>query len=165
VGVVTRWSDVDPLSKAVLLFINPRLPTGTAYMSSPDYDAFIPFCPVLKYFTTFKNILSATKHKLARSTPSKEITAIKNKAVVDRRLRPRCCHLIRLQEVVPCVRCLQRVFIRAVYSQASARELRLSWEATSSSLGLCANMTSPIKPKVGLRNISLHRQKRTESRL
>ena len=37
--MVTRRSDVDLLSKAVLLFINPRLPTGTAYMS-PEYDAF-----------------------------------------------------------------------------------------------------------------------------
>jgi len=26
-----------------------------------------------------------------------------NQAVADRRLRPRCCHVIRLQEVVPCV--------------------------------------------------------------
>ena len=36
-----------------------------------------------------------------------------NKAVIDRRLHPRCCHLIRLRKVVPCVRRL-----RAVYSQA-----------------------------------------------
>jgi len=39
-----------------------------------------------------------------------------NEAVKDRSLRPRCCHLIRLREVVPCVRCIQRVFLRAVYS-------------------------------------------------
>jgi len=30
----------------------------------------------------------------------------------DCRLSPRCCHLIRLPEVVPCVRCLQRVLLR-----------------------------------------------------
>jgi len=45
----------------------------------------------------------------------------RNKAVTDRRLRPRYCHLAsylrrsrpRLQEVVQNVRCLQRIFLRA----------------------------------------------------
>ena len=39
-----------------------------------------------------------------------------DKAVIDRRLRPRCYHLIRLREVVPCVRRLSRLFLRAVYT-------------------------------------------------
>jgi len=41
-----------------------------------------------------------------------------NQAVADRRLRPRCCHVIRLREVVPCVSCLRWVFLHAVYNQA-----------------------------------------------
>ena len=79
---------------------------------------------------------------------------IDNKVVIDRRLRPRCCHLIQLRQVVPCVRCLQRVFLRAIYSQAQG----CVWAAPQ--LGgdveqpcLCADMTSSIKPEV--RNISL----------
>ena len=31
-------------------------------------------------------------------------TPVNNKPVIDRTLRPRCCHLIRVREVVPCVR-------------------------------------------------------------
>ena len=63
-----------------------------------------------------------------------------NNAVIDRRLRPRCCHLIRLREVVPCVRCLQRVFLRAVYSQAQG----CVWAAygrrrRAANYSLCAN--------------------------
>jgi len=41
-----------------------------------------------------------------------------NKALIDRRLGPRCYRLIRLREVVPCVSRLQLVFLRAVYRQA-----------------------------------------------
>jgi len=61
---------------------------------------------------------------------------------------------------------LQLVLLRTVYSQAQgcvwACCVRFSWAATSSSLGLFANMTSSIKPEV--HNISLRRQRRTEPR-
>ena len=90
-----------------------------------------------------------------------QLTEIHNKAVTDRRLRPRCCHRIRLREAVSCVRRLQRVFYaRFIAKPKDACELRVSRVAKSSSLGLCANMTSSIKPQV--RNISLRRQRRTE---
>ena len=42
----------------------------------------------------------------------------------------------------------------------AACALRLGWAATSSSIGLCANMTSSIKPEV--RNVTLCRQRKTE---
>jgi len=80
-----------------------------------------------------------------------------------------CCHKYstrpllpswsRLQEVVPSFCCLQRVFLCAKPKGACEPHC-LSLVATSSSLGLRANMTSPIKPEI--RNISLCRQKMTE---
>ena len=45
-------------------------------------------------------------------------TAIKQGSHKPQTPPPLCCYLIRQQEVAPCVRCLQRVFLRAVYSQA-----------------------------------------------
>jgi len=44
----------------------------------------------------------------------------------------------------------------------AACALRFSWAATSSNLGLWANMTSSIKPEI--HNVSLRRQRRTEPR-
>jgi len=68
-----------------------------------------------------------------------------------------------LQEVDPSVRCLQQVFLRAKSKPAFECEPHcLSLAATSSSLGLCTNMTSFIKPEI--RNVSLRRQRRTEPR-
>jgi len=66
-----------------------------------------------------------------------------------------------LQELVPSVRCMQLVFRRAVYSQAQGQRSWkrlwpkatckphcLSLAATSSSLSLCAKMTTSIKPEI-----------------
>jgi len=53
-----------------------------------------------------------------------------------------------LQEVVPSVRCLQRVFLRAKPNDACEPHY-LSLAATSSSLSLCAHMTSSTKQKYG----------------
>ena len=50
-----------------------------------------------------------------------------------------------LQEVVPSVRCLQRVFLRAK-PKAACEPRCLSLATTSSSLSLCTNMTSATKP-------------------
>ena len=102
-----------------------------------------------------------------------------NQAVVERRLRPRCCHLEsyfkrtsfscryicrdimfahkystrplrpsrpRLQEVVPSVRCLQRVFLRAK-PIAVCEPNCLSLAAASSSLNPCAHIRR--HPKTG----------------
>jgi len=68
---------------------------------------------------------------------------------------------IWVQEVVPSVRCLQRVFIRAK-PKAACEPHCLSLAATSSSLSLCEKMTSSMKPEI--RNILLRRQSRTEPR-
>ena len=88
-----------------------------------------------------------------------------NKAVIDRRLCPRCCHLgsyfkrpksspVRLQEWCYCAQFIAK--------PKAACAPRLSWAATSSNLGFWANITLSIKPEV--RNISLRRQRRTEPR-
>ena len=63
------------------------------------------------------------------------------KAVIDRRLRPWCCHLIRLQKVDTCVRCLQLVVVGYYCAQFIAKPkavcaLHFSWAATWSNLGL-----------------------------
>jgi len=80
-------------------------------------------------------------------------TYSKNKPVIDRRLRPRCCHLgsyfkrPKSSTVRPLARnwyyCAQFI----AKSKASCA-LRFSWAATSSNLGLWANMTSSIKQEV-----------------
>ena len=83
-----------------------------------------------------------------------------NKAVIDRRLRPQCCHLIRLREISRAsVACNWYSYAPFIAKPKAACELRLSWAATSSRLGLCANTTSSIKPEV--RNISLRRKRKT----
>ena len=66
-----------------------------------------------------------------------------------------------LQDVVPSIRCLQRVFLHAK-PKAACEPHCLSLAATSSSLSLCANMMSSIKLEI--RNVSLRRQRRTEPR-
>jgi len=61
------------------------------------------------------------------------------KAVIDRTLRPRCCHLIRLQKVDTCVRCLQLVgyySAQFIAKPKAACALHFSWAATCSNLGL-----------------------------
>jgi len=62
-----------------------------------------------------------------------------------------------LQEVVPSIHCLQRVYLHAK-PKAACEPHCLSLAATSSSLSLCANMTSFIKPEI--RNISLYHPRR-----
>jgi len=92
--------------------------------------------------------------------------ATQNKAAIDRRLRPRCCHLISyFKRPVSCIplACNWYYYPRFVTKPKTACALRFSWAATSSNLGSWANMTSSIKPEV--RNLSLRRQRRTDSRL
>ena len=67
----------------------------------------------------------------------------------------------RLQEVVPSVRCLQRVFLRAK-PKAACEPHCLSLAATSSSLSLGAGTMSSTKPEI--RNTSLRRQRGIEPR-
>jgi len=101
-----------------------------------------------------------------KTPPKTTVLSSWNKAVIDRRLCPRCCHLGSflqpsrpwLQEAVPSISCLQRVFLRAKPKAACAPRC-LSLAATSSSLSLCANMTSSIKPET--HNVSIRRQRRT----
>jgi len=66
-----------------------------------------------------------------------------------------------LQEVVPSVHCLQRVFLCAK-PKAACEPHCLSLAATSSSLSLCATMTLSIKTEI--RKILLRRHKRTKPR-
>ena len=90
-----------------------------------------------------------------------------NKAVIDRRLRPRCCHLgsyIKRPKSSP-VRPMARNWYYCAHFIAkpkTACALRFSWVATSSNLGVWTNMTSSIKPEVHY--ISLRHQRRTELR-
>jgi len=84
---------------------------------------------------------------------------------MDRRLRPRCCHLasyFKRPKSSP-VRPLARSWYYCVHFIAkpkAACALRFSWAATSSNLGLRAIMMSFIKPEV--HNVSLRCQRRTE---
>jgi len=89
-----------------------------------------------------------------------------NKAVTDRRRRPGVATrevTLSARKIVPCVRWYYWYYC-VVYSQAQGcvYALRFSCAATSSNLGLRANMTSSIKPDVN--NTSLRRQRRTEPR-
>ena len=90
----------------------------------------------------------------------------RHKAVIARRLRPRCCHMrsysTSARKVVPCVRCPCNWYYCAEFiaRPKAACALRFSWAPTSSNLGLWADMTSSIKPEV--HNVSLRRQRRTE---
>ena len=91
----------------------------------------------------------------------------RNKAVINCRLRPRCCHLgsyfkrPKSSPVRPFA-CNWYYCAQFIAKPKAARALRFSWSATSSILGLWANMMSSIKPEV--HNVSLRRQKRTEPR-
>ena len=67
-----------------------------------------------------------------------------------------------MQEVVPSVRCLQRVFLRAKPRLRACEPHCLSLAATSSSQLPCANMTSSTKPEI--RNVSLRRHRKAEPR-
>jgi len=91
-----------------------------------------------------------------------------NKAVIGRRLRPRCCHLgsyFKRPESSSPVRplaCDRYYCARLIAKPKAACALRISWAATSSNLGLCANMTSrssSIKSEV--HNVSPRHEKRT----
>ena len=98
---------------------------------------------------------------------SQTIIPKKNKAIADCRLHPWCCHLesylrpsrSRLQEVVLSGSGLQRAFLRAM-PKAACQPHCLSLAATSSSLSLCANMTSSIKLEIC--KVSLRRQRSTK---
>jgi len=97
--------------------------------------------------------------------PDINVNSLANKAAIDRRLRPRCCHLgsyfkrSKTSPVRP-LACKWYYCAQFVAKPKAACALCFSWAATSSNLGLCANMTSSIKPEV--HNISLRRQRRTE---
>jgi len=90
-----------------------------------------------------------------------------DKAVIDRRLRPRCCRLgsyfkrSKSSPVRP-LACNWYYCAEFIAKPKAACALRFSWAATSSNLGLGANMTSSIKQEV--HDISLCRQRRTKPR-
>jgi len=90
-----------------------------------------------------------------------------NKAVIDRRLRPQCCHLgsyfkrPKSSPVRP-LACNWHYCAQLIAKPEAVCASCFSWAATSSNPGLWANMTSSIKPEV--HNISLRRQRRTEPR-
>ena len=94
---------------------------------------------------------------------------IANKAAIDRRHRPRCCHLgsyfkrpkSRPSPVRP-LACSWYYCAQIIAKPKAACGPRISWAVTSSNLGLWANMTSSVKPEV--HSISLRRQRRTEPR-
>jgi len=96
-----------------------------------------------------------------------EVNSTNNKAVTDRRLCPKCCHLgsylwptrTWLQEVVLSLHCLQRVFLCAK-PKAACEPHCLSLAMSSSSLSLCANTMSSLKQEV--RNVSPCHQRRNE---
>ena len=76
-----------------------------------------------------------------------------NKAVIDRRLRPRCRHLgsyfkrPKSSPVRP-LACNWYYCAQFIAKPKAACALRFSWAATSSNLELRANMTSSIKTEV-----------------
>ena len=92
-------------------------------------------------------------------------TVQSNKADTDRRLHPLCCHLgsyfkrPKSSHVRP-LACNWYYCAQFVAMPKAACALSFKWQATSSNLGLWANMTSSIKPE--LYNVSLRRQSRTE---
>ena len=79
-------------------------------------------------------------------------------AVIDRRLRPRCCHLgsyfkrTKSSPVHP-LACNWYYCAQFIAKPKAACALPFSWAATSGNLGLWANITSSIKPEV--HNVSL----------
>jgi len=87
--------------------------------------------------------------------------------IIDRRLRPRCCHLgsyfkrPKSSPVRPSA-CNWYYCAQFIAKPKAACALRFSWATTSSNLDLWANMTSSIKP--GVHNVSLRRHSRTEPR-
>jgi len=94
-------------------------------------------------------------------------TKYENKTVIDRRLRPRCCHrgsYFERPKSSPMrpLACNWYYCAQFIAKPKVACALRFSWAATSSNLGLWANMTSSIRPEV--HNLSLRRQKMTEPR-
>jgi len=98
---------------------------------------------------------------------SKSSIPNKKKAVTDRRLRPRSCHLesyLKRPKSSPVRSLACNWYYCAQFTAKSKAEcvLRFSWAATSSNFGLWANVTSSIKPEV--RIVSLRRQKRTDAR-
>jgi len=101
-----------------------------------------------------------TAVELGVHTPS-----IENKALIDRRLRPRCCHLgsyfkrPKSSPVRP-LACNWYYCAQFITKPKAACALRVSRAATSSNFGLWANVTSSIKPEV--HNVSLRRQRKTE---
>jgi len=82
-----------------------------------------------------------------------DLLPTENKAVTDRRLRPRCCHLgsyfkrPKSSPVRPLV-CSWYYCAHFIAKPNAACALRFSWAATSSNIGLWANMTSSTKPEV-----------------
>jgi len=90
------------------------------------------------------------------------VTAITNKAVIDHRLHPRCCHLGSYfkrpkSSPVRSLACNWYYCAQLIAKPNAACALRFSWTATSSNISLWATVTSSIKPEV--HNISLRRQR------
>ena len=88
-----------------------------------------------------------------------------NKAVIDRRLFPGCCQLGSYSKRPKSSTMRPLAYNWCYCSQSIAKPkaacaLRFSWVATSSNLGLSANVTSSIKSEV--HNGSLRCKKRTE---
>jgi len=91
--------------------------------------------------------------------------AIKNKAVIDRRLHPRCCHL----EGPDCKKWFRATAACNGYSQAlspteAVYESHCPRLATTSSyLGLCANITTSKKPTKNTQHITAPRLQKTNT--
>ena len=70
-----------------------------------------------------------------------EAQACANKAVIDRRLRPRCCHLASYfkrpkRSPVRLLTCSWYCCAQFIAKPKAACALRFSWAATSSNIGL-----------------------------
>ena len=118
----------------------------------------------LRHLTDEKDNYYRDQHHLMAYTCENHIP---DKAVIDRRHRPRCCHQgsyfkrPKSSPVRP-LACNWYYCAEFIAKPKAACALRLSWAATSSNLGLRTSMTSSIKPEV--HNASLRRQRRTEPR-
>ena len=132
------------------------------YSVPPSADPLLPLCTVM-LLSEFRVRHRSRIVGHVAMVMSSEV----NKAVIDHRLRPRCCHLgsyfkrSKSSPVRP-LACNWYYGAQLIAKPKAACALRFSWAATSEQLGFLANMTSSIKPEV--HNISLRRQMKTEPR-
>ena len=105
-------------------------------------------------YLQWKTDCSLTMHAYMTSvywpTSTKQL---QNKAVIEGRLRPRCCYLGSYfkrpkSSPVRSLACNWYYCAQFTAKPKAACALRFSWAVTSSNLGLWANMTSSMKPEV-----------------